>query len=302
MSIRSKERYAGGEQSENGVVRSGGMSRRRADASVQKGRNRTSAQIHAAVEIVDREEEIKVLLYELYDKVNIDIIFEKEDVDAEVRRETVASARRMLLVRYLLSLLRLDADEKTLSKAIVLWHGQKDQSLVDVYMRSAGWLKIYPTQEGVEAFVSKLDPFAAFSASDGFRSATKAQWGIVGDSPERREFARRNGISKVYGLYGKIHDYVAEDSECNGSRKWLMERTALELEELGRTYRGLYEKNDIVPERVFNRVAAVLLYVWKSGYVNVVNDNVVEYVTKQVLRGAGKGEFDIILRSMGSPD
>lgn len=243
-----------------------------------------------------------MLLFELYDKVNIDLVFEKDDIEAGVRRETVASKRRMLLVRYLLSLLRLEADERTLAKAIVLWHGQKDQSMVDVHMRSAGWLKTYPTEEGVTAFVSKLDPFAAFSASDGFRYATKAQWGTVGDSPEKLEYARRNGISRIYGIYGKIHDYVAEDYESTGSRKWLMERTARELEDLGSAYRGLYEKTEVVPVRVFSQVAAVLLYVWKSGYVNVVKDNVVEYVAKRVLQGAGQGEFEPVLRVMGLPD
>ena len=302
MTIRSKGGLVPGEQPEKGAAAPGVLSRKEPDVSVQKARRQTSAAALDAVEIVDREAEIKVLLYELYDKVNIDLVFGRADVDEGVRRESVAAKRRMLLVRYILSLLRLGADERTLAKAVVLWHGQKDQASVHEHMRSAGWLKTFQTPEGVTAFVSKLDPFAAFSASAGFRHATKAQWGVVGDSTEKLEYARRNGISKVYGLYQKIHDYVAEDFEHTGSRKWLIERTARELEDLGRSYRGLHGKTDIVPSWVFHEVAAALLYVWKSGYVNVVKDNVVEFVARRVMEGAGKGKFESVLRIMESRD
>ena len=302
MAIRLNDRLEAGEQPGEGVARPGVGSGGEPDASVQKGRSLTAAAALDAVEVVDRQQEIKALLYELYDKVNIDLVFGKDDVDAGVRRETVAAKRRMMLVRYLLSLLRLEADERTLSKAIVLWDGKNDWEVVKEHMRSATWLKEFPTQEGVTAFVSKLDPFAAFSASAAFRHATKAQWGTTGDSPEKLEYARRSGISEVYGLYGKIHDYVAEDFENSGSRKWLIERTARELEDLGCVYRGLFEKSPGVPDMVFREVAAALLYVWKSGYVNVVKDNIVKFVSRRVMAGAGKGEFETVLRAMGSPD
>lgn len=267
---------------------------------ITDARTETAAAVGNAVEALDPQAEIKGLLCEMYDKVNISVLLHKEQQVRGIQTPVAFKLERLrMLKRFLLELRGLGASQKDYAKFLAMWQGDIDPKNMEEYQTSARDVKVaFDLQLDLDAVLKELDPMKVLSAPEDFATATKAQWGTYREDQRGIEFSIIRGFPMTYALYMKIMDYVAFDPDHRVQPGRSVVRSARELAELAALYRG-YGHDGYMTSGLFEKVAAVFLHLYKSSFVKTFNDQYVRKICRMILEGATEQQFLSEIRRLG---
>lgn len=259
---------------------------------IARTRSETGQAAREAAETLDSSKEIKGLLCEMYDKVNIAVFLYREQQDRGIHTPVAFQLERSkMLQRYLYELYDLGADQKDYAKFLAMWQGDIDPKNLDEYDGAARDLRIALDHElNPDPVIREIDPMKILSAPEEFALATKARWGTYREDKQGIEFSIRNGFPMTFGVYTKIMDFVAFDPEHEVHPGRLVQRSARELADLSSLYRG-YGNDGYMTSGLFEKVAAVFLHMYKSSFVNAFNDQYLRKICRMILEGATERQF-----------
>ncbi len=263
-------------------------------------RTETAVAVGEAVEAFAPQAEIKGLLCEMYDKVNVAVLLYKEQQDRGIDTPVAFKLERLkMLKRFLRELHELGATQHDYAKFFAMWNGDIDPKNLGEYQASARDVKVaFELQLDLDPILQELDPMKALSAPEDFANAAKAQWGTYREDKRNIDFSIRRGFPMTYGLYMKIMDYVALDPEHAVHPGRLAARGARELADLSALYKG-YGHDGYMTSGLFEKVAAIFLHLYKSSFVNAFNDQYIRKICRMILEGATEGQFLSEIRRLG---
>lgn len=275
-------------------------------ASAQPFAQVRSAIASGAAEVLDEEARKKALFYELYDKVNIaQLLFKKRAGSVASRdlkvgfAESYYEERVRMVVRYVRYLQELGAGPRDYAKALAIWSGGLSDEVVQEMMPYAELISMQGDLSDMQLFSIIRDAQPPVNVSGvewenvNFGEQSKDQTPAK-DKRSRAAQSHQDDLNARFGrlnvanVYDLIKDFAPyfDDGAIDG--KGLLDRSVDELFEMNEKSSQLI--NGVTPD-FFRKVAAVLLKICGSSYINFVRDVQVSTFALDIAKGATKSQI-----------